>query len=269
MKLDEYKCVWVIGASRGIGKAVVSALDHPSRQMVLSARNHELLNQVSASMAANSKNLAFDITDEDAVDHACMQMNQLLVRSEPLGMVILNAGTCEYMNSDQLDLAMLNRVMQTNFFSIIRLVDRILPMLRSAMLRGISKPKLVIMSSSVTYQALPRAHAYGASKTALRYFAECLKIDLQREGIDVRIVSPGFVKTDLTDQNDFEMPFCIDAEQAAAYILKGLGANTFDISFPKRFTVMLKLLSAMPSVLRFKVLSYMSRHPLKKVPSSL
>lgn len=263
MLLDQCRRIWVVGASSGIGEALVKALDHPDRTLIISARNEEALNQLAASSAGSCIALPMDINKAEEVDNACRS----LAAQPPIDMIVLNAGTCEYMDSNRLDLALLERVMQTNFFSIVRLMDEALPMMRRALSQGISRPKLVVMSSSVTYQALPRAHAYGASKSALRYFTECLKADIQKEGIDVRLVSPGFVKTPLTDQNDFEMPFRVSAEDAAFEIIKGLEGERFDISFPKKFTTYLKTLARLPDAWRFKILGKMSRHEQVDAPS--
>ena len=246
---------WIVGASTGIGAALAQAIGPLADLLILSARNQSALAQVAQKIPTETQILPFDITDSQATAAACAQL-----KDTEISMVILNAGTCEYMDSAHLDLALLNRVMQTNFFAMVSLIDQALPLLQTPIKSGATRAKLVIMSSSVTYQALPRAHAYGASKAALRYFAECLKIDLQREGIDVHLISPGFVKTPLTDKNDFDMPFLISAEAAAQAIITGLRANKFDISFPKPFIWILKSVAKLPDKLAFKLLAHLSRH---------
>ena len=259
-KLDQYRKIWLVGASKGIGAALVKALDAPDRHLLISARNTSELEALALQCQGQCTVLPLDICDTEALEKTARELRQSCVDSQPVDMVILNAGTCEYMDSDELDLALLERVMQTNFFAIVGLIKQALPLLRQAIVTGKPAPKLVIMSSSVTYQALPRAHAYGASKAALRYFSECLKTDIQKEGIDVRVVSPGFVKTPLTDKNDFDMPFLLEADEAAERIVAGLESKRFDIAFPRRFTCMLKLFSALPDGWRFRLLGKMSRH---------
>jgi NAD(P)-dependent dehydrogenase (short-subunit alcohol dehydrogenase family) len=150
--------------------------------------------------------------------------------------------------------------MDTNFYGALNVINASLPLIREAKKIRIHAPQLVLVSSSVTYQALPRAGAYGATKAAIRYMMECLKLDLQHEGIDIRVVSPGFVKTPLTDKNDFPMPFRISADDAAQRIVKGLSGKAFDIHFPKRFTFILKALSCLPDSWRFKLVGKSSRH---------
>jgi len=250
--------VWLIGASSGIGKALIDELDHPSMRLFISARNQNELERLSEKRLGQVTPVALDMTDDASVAEAAEVIRG---HSQSLNRVIVNAGTCEYMDSWTVDLKLVERVMQTNFFGVLKIVNAALPFLRQARSDGSDVSQLVLMSSSVSYQALPRAHAYGASKSALRYFAECLKIDLQHEGIDVRVVSPGFVKTPLTDRNDFPMPFLIEADEAARRIVSGMHSGRFDIAFPRRFTWILRTFANLPQRLKFSMLAKTSRHP--------
>lgn len=256
--LEDYESIWIVGASTGIGEALVRQLDKPGRTLYLSARNEPALKGLMDQCDARCVLLPLDITKPDQVQEACRHIDS----DGRLDMVVLNAGTCEYMDSHDLDFDLLDRVMQTNFFAVTKLAAECLPLLRKsrAARPGSAKPILAVMSSSVTYQALPRAHAYGASKAAVRYFTECLRTDVQKEGIDVRLISPGFVETPLTAVNDFPMPFQITAKQAAQKIEKGLASSQFDIHFPKRFTWILRAFARLPDRVKFNLLAKMSRH---------
>ena len=108
------------------------------------------------------------------------------------------------------------------------------------------KGHIVGVSSVAGYSALPTALAYGASKSALTYFLNSLRFDLKPKGIDITVVSPGFVKTELTDKNDFEMPFIIQADLAAKYMLDGIARRDYEIHFPYRFTLIMKFLRLLP-----------------------
>jgi short-subunit dehydrogenase len=251
--------IWLVGASSGIGLALAKALATGDNCIFVSARNHERLAELAAEYPEHIIPVALDITDDWSVNAAAQKIISI---SPQLDQVIINAGTCEYIDSNDIDLQAVKRVLDTNFTGALNIVNESLPLLRKRLETGSSlgSPQLVFVSSSVTYQALPRAGAYGASKAALRYFAESLRMDLQHEGIDVRVVSPGFVKTPLTDKNDFPMPFRISAEEAAQRIIKGLRSSRFDIAFPKRFIASLKLLRALPDWLRFKIVGKTSRH---------
>jgi short-subunit dehydrogenase len=263
------KYIWLIGASTGIGEALAGQLAKQDTTIFISARNEVKLSAMAKASSHDLVPVAVDICDDWSVVAA---VNLIKKHTDRLDQVIINAGTCEYIDSDEIDIGVVRDVMETNFFGAMNVVNAVLPFLREynrqranellnwSSSEVLADPQLVFLSSSVTYQALPRAGAYGASKAALRYFAESLNIDLQKEDIDVRVVSPGFVETPLTDKNDFPMPFKISAQQAAIEIDKGLKSKVFDISFPKRFTRSLKLISFLPDRLRFKLVGRTSRH---------
>ncbi len=249
---------WIIGASTGIGAALIKALDKADTQIFVSARNLSALQSKLPAYAARIIPIEMDVVDEQSISEALSRLRQ---HTAHLDRVIVNAGTCEYIDSETIDIDAVKRVMNTNFFGAIQVINGCLPLMRAAKGHTKHAPQLVLVSSSVTYLALPRAGAYGASKAAIRYFMECLKLDVQHEGLDVRVVSPGFVKTPLTDKNDFPMPFRISADETAKRIAKGLAGRRFDIHFPKRFTLLLKMMSWLPDALRFPLVGKSSRHP--------
>lgn len=265
MKQHNYnRVIWIVGASSGIGESLVGALNTPGTTIFISARNKKALEAVAHNAYANVEVLPLDITDEISVQQAADFIRNKAGR---LDQVIINAGTCEYIDSYKIDIAALKRVMDTNFLGALNVINVSLPLLRAALSDNPEQsPQLAVMSSSVTYQALPRAGAYGASKAALRYFVESLKLDLQHEGIDIRVISPGFVKTPLTDKNDFDMPFIVEADEAAKRIVNGLKSNKFDIHFPSRFTRILKAIALLPDALRFKLVGSTSRHMDQHTP---
>lgn len=265
--VNAQQCVWIVGASTGIGAALAKlyAEKNPNVHLILSARSEDKLNALAATLApVRCSVLALDVSENLTEAKVAESVAAI---APAIDAVVINAGTCEYMDSNTVDVEMARRVMETNFFGAIQLTQIALPVLRAANAQG-RTPHLVFVSSSVTYQSLPRAHAYGSSKAALRYFAECMRIDLQKENIQVQVVSPGFVETPMTDQNDFDMPFIVSSADAAQKIYDGIQKNTFDISFPKAFTWTLKALSKLPSRLRFAVLAKMSRHQMSNEDAS-
>lgn len=170
-------------------------------------------------------------------------------------MAILNAGTCEYLEPGDFDPALVERVIRTNFLGVSYCLAAALPLLRQG-----QHPHVVVVGSSVTWLALPRAGAYGASKAAVRYLVESLRIDLVREGIDVTLVNPGFVDTPLTRRNDFPMPHIWTAQRAAEHIAKRLPRRPLEINFPGLFTLVLRLLGALPTHLRLAIGQRLARH---------
>lgn len=160
---------------------------------------------------------------------------------EKLDLAILNAGTCEYLDMPSFDSAMVSRVMRGNIESMAISIEGAIPLLQKG-----TRPHLVGVGSSAAYLPLPRAEAYGSSKAAIEYMMKTLQITLAPHGIDVSLVCPGFVKTPLTDKNDFAMPFLIDTVEASRSIRDGIKKRKKEIHFPKRLTYTMKILSMLP-----------------------
>lgn len=233
------KVVWVTGASSGLGRSLALALAARGNQVIASARNEEALDQL-AELDPNIVAVACDITDKAALESAAKRMLEI---SPHLDQIILNAGNCEYLDFPDPDWAAVRRVMEINFFGTVNCVEMALPLLRQATNH---RPHIVAVASQVTAAPFPRSEAYGASKAAMQYFFESLRIDLVAEGIDVSVVNPGFVDTPLTRKNDFEMPFLMDVDEAAKRIVKNIEARPWSYSFPLRLSATLWLSKLMP-----------------------
>lgn len=240
--------IWLTGASSGIGRALALKLLDQGHLVALSGRNTSALQALSKGRD-NALPLPLDVTDRPAVCNAGRHLDDLLGH---LDLAILNAGTCEYLEAGQLDVPLVERVFAVNFFGALYCAEAALPLLRKAAGKD-TRPQLAATSSAAAYLALPRAEAYGASKAALSHFFESLRLDLNREGIAVSLIHPGFVQTPLTERNDFVMPMRIAADAAADAIIAGLERRHLDIHFPRAFTLGVRLLGLMPPGLRFGV----------------
>ncbi|MBL0561002.1 SDR family NAD(P)-dependent oxidoreductase [Aeromonas hydrophila] len=178
--------------------------------------------------------LQFDGRDASAVSEAAASLPRV-------DLVILNAGNCEYMAVDEgFDSTLFARVIETNLVATGHALAAFLPRLGAG-------GRLAIVSSSVSWLPLPRAEAYGASKAALDYLADTLRLDLAGKGIGVTLIRPGFVATPLTAKNDFPMPCLVTVEEASRAIMDGLTAGRHQIHFPRRFIWLLRLLGALPT----------------------
>ncbi|MHA6195809.1 SDR family NAD(P)-dependent oxidoreductase [Pseudomonas wadenswilerensis] len=242
---------WLTGASSGLGAALALQLLEQGHQVAVGGRNQEALEPLAAAYPHQVLLIPGDIERPDDVR---AMVERIEAAWGGLDLAILNAGTCEYLEPGHFDTALVERVMRTNLLGLCHCLEAVLPLLRQG-----RQPHLVVTGSSVDWLALPRAGAYGASKAAVRYLVESLRIDLTGEGIDVTLVSPGFVDTPLTRRNDFPMPQRWSAERAARYIAKRLPRRPLEISFPFPFIPILRLLGTLPGRWRLKLGQYLAR----------
>ncbi len=246
----ENRRVWVTGATTGIGRAVVLELARHGARLALSARTKSKLHDLADEIAGtDTLVLPLDVVDRQASLEAAAS---IAARWGGLDIAFLNAGTAEYVDIENFDSALFERVMRTNFLGTVYGIEAVLPLLRRS-----AAPQLVGMSSTAAYRGLPRGEAYGASKAAVRNMLEGLRIHLAADKIDVSVVCPGFVRTPLTDKNDFPMPLRIEPEAAAKHIVRGIARKTEEIHFPKAFSLTYKLLAALPSALYTRLMTPM------------
>lgn len=252
--LQQPSTVWLTGATSGIGEALAHQLIDGGHSLVVTGRRQQALDQLVALAPERVTAAAADTTNTEQLREAAAVLDSV----EPLDMAILNAGTCEYLDVRQFDSELIGRNIDTNVMGTVRCIEQALPRLRRT--RQLGKPAaLVIVGSSAWWFPFTRAEGYGASKAALAYLAQSLRADLAREGIEVFLVSPGFVKTPLTDRNDFPMPFLIQPDDAASRIINGLSKGRHNIEFPKRFTWTIRLFGNLPQVLIDRLAARMAR----------
>lgn len=252
--LDRPIRLWITGATSGIGYAVAQALSDQGHQLIVTGRREGPLNILAARAPGRVTVARGDTTTPADLE----RVRESFAGAQPLQMAILNAGTCEYLDVSDFRSSVIEANIQTNVIGTSRSVEAVLPSLRAARAQGLPV-QLVIVSSSAWWFPFGRAEGYGASKAALTYFAHALRADLAAEGIGVTVVSPGFVKTPLTDRNDFPMPFMISVDDAAKRIVRGLQRGQSEIQFPKRFTWMLKAFSALPQVVIDRMAASLAR----------
>ncbi|MDH4481933.1 MAG: SDR family NAD(P)-dependent oxidoreductase [Rhodoferax sp.] len=231
------KSAWIIGASSGIGRATAAALHAQGAHVTVSARNAQALEDFVGEHPGSTA-LPLDSTDSHAV-HACVR--SLLAERAP-DCVMYCAGHYQAMRASALDVPDMLRHLQVNYQGALYLLEALLPALRQ---RG--SGHLSFVSSVAGYRGLPNSLAYGPTKAALTNLAETLYLDLQADGIGVSVINPGFVETPLTAGNTFTMPGLITPAQAAQAIVQGWAQGSFEIHFPKRFTLWMKALRVMPN----------------------
>ena len=235
------KRVWLIGASSGIGRAAAEALHARGAQVCVSARQLAPL-QAFVDAHPGSQALALDVTDAAAVASAAQQ----LLAGGALDLVCYCAGYYKPMRATDIDLPELLRHQQVNVAGALHVLAAVTPALLDAAKAGTHTPHLSLVASVAGWRGLPQSLAYGPTKAALINLAEVLFLDLRPHGVGVSVVCPGFVDTPLTAQNQFRMPALLTPAQAANAMLRGWARGDFEMHFPKRFTVILKLLRVLP-----------------------
>jgi NAD(P)-dependent dehydrogenase (short-subunit alcohol dehydrogenase family) len=239
---------WITGASSGIGRSVALELARRGWTVAISARREEELLKIAAEASGlKGRIVAFplDVTDGEASKRVFASIEAAM---GPVALVFLNAGIAPYIQAPDLDLAAVRQVLDVNLFGAFAGMAAALPAMAK---RG--KGQIAVTASVAGYGGLPRAAAYGATKAAVIHLCEALKFDCDALGIKVQVVNPGFVRTPLTDKNDFPMPTIISQEDAARRTVDGFFQNRFEISYPRRLVWTLKLLNILPYWLYFPI----------------
>lgn len=232
------RCIWVTGASSGIGKALAQHLCSQGNFVIVSGRNHHSLQQMVLAASGRMCALPMDLSVPD--DELGPYAGRLQELTDYLDMVICCAGVCEYEDKLTFDPAMYRRVFEVNFLGVIKSLHLAMPLLK----KSTREPRVVAVGSLSSAVPFPRAEAYGASKAALEYFMKSLQTDSVKIPLRATLVRPGFVATAMTSKNDFSMPFLMSPDEAAKIIVEGISQGRAQIDFPRRLSWPLRFFGA-------------------------
>lgn len=241
------KIAWVTGASQGLGRALAVELVREGWHVAISARNEAKLQRLARTAPDRLLPLALDVRDLDATQAALERIEQEL---GPVQLAILNAGTHHPEPAQQFKASTVRELIELNLIGTCNGLEVLLRRMRAQ-----QQGHIAVVASLAGYRGLPSAAAYGASKAALINLMEALRLDLATEPIRLQLINPGFVKTPLTDRNDFPMPQRISARSAARHILRGLASRRFEIRFPQPFAGVMALLRLLPDWLYFPLIA--------------
>lgn len=228
--------IWIIGGGSGIGAALAAAFAAEGAIVVISGRNQEALEQIIAPLGPVHGAIAADVTDVESLESAARAHG-------PFDRIITSAALYDpgaVRSADQDKAEAIIQANLTGTFNVARVGARHLR-------KG---GQLVLFGSPAAIFGLPQGQVYSATKAGIVNLAESLRAELWPE-VDVRLVTPGFVRTRLTDQNSFAMPAMLEPEVAARRILRGLNRKGFEIAFPRRLIWPLRLLAMLPRPLAF------------------
>lgn len=239
------RVAWIVGGGSGIGAALARSLAERGWTVAISGRREHALSEIAAGNSA-IHSYPLDATQTEDVRTACERIASERGR---IDLFVYGAAAWQPMQPGEYAFDRFHAIVDTNLLGAVRALDPVV-----AHMRQNGGGQLALVASVAGYFGLPRAAAYGATKAALIYLAETLHIELEKDGIDVRVVNPGFVATDLTAKNDFPMPFLMTAEDAGDRIAAGLlDTRRFEIAFPWQMALGMKALRLLPSSLRFRL----------------
>lgn len=236
---------WVTGASSGIGRATCLELAKRGYTVAATARRKDELEKLAAEATGPGRILAYpaDVTRRDEMVGA---VEAIEAQAGPIVLAFLNAGTFFPMKGPEFDPDLVMRTFDINVGGTVNGLAALIPLM-TARLKG----QIAVNASVAGYGGLPSSTAYGATKAALINMAEALKFTLDKAGVTLQVVNPGFVGTPLTAKNDFPMPFIIPAEKAAVRICDGFARGGFEITFPRKLAWILKAVNLLPYWLYF------------------
>jgi short-subunit dehydrogenase len=249
------KVIWITGASSGIGKALALKFANENWNVAISARRENILKEISESNE-NIKSFPLDVTDRSK----CKEVfEQIKSHYGDVNICFFSTGTWNPKKEKDIDVEQMEDVFKVNFFGTVNSIKAVEEYFKNKK-SGI----ITIVSSIAGYRGLPNSTGYGPSKSALNNLAESLYFDFGRYNVKVCLVSPGFIKTPMTDKNDFKMPFLKTPEFAADKIYEGLlKKNNFEIHFPKELTLTLKFFSLLPSKIYFYLVNKLTKFQKK------
>jgi NAD(P)-dependent dehydrogenase (short-subunit alcohol dehydrogenase family) len=237
---------WVTGASTGIGRSLARDLVAEGYTVAVTARDEERLATLVDEIAGMPGRILLfpcDVTDEDGMLKTVAAIED---KAGPIVLAIFNAGAFFPTRGERMDVQNFARTYELN---ILGTLYGLVPVVARMQSRG--RGQIALMGSVTAYFGLPSAAAYGSSKAALNNLAESLKFDFDKMNIRLQIINPGFVETPLTEKKPFPMPGIMSADKASARIARGLRTGGFEVAFPRRFTLFLKLLKLFPHAVYF------------------
>ena len=245
------KNIWITGASSGIGKALTLKFAEEGWQVAISARRENLLNELS-ELNKNISSFPLDVNNKDKCKET---FEQIIKKYQNIDICFFCTGTWDPKKEKDIDIEQIEHVMKVNFFGTLNCIKAVEQYFKDKKSGHIS-----IVSSVAGYRGLPNSTGYGASKAALNNLAESLYFDFGRQNVRISLVSPGFIKTPMTDKNEFKMPFLKTPEFAAENIYNGLiNGSSFEIDFPKELTLILKLLKILPNRLYLYIIKKLTK----------
>lgn len=237
------KRYWLVGASAGLGRALATKLVEAGAEVVISARNEDDLKKAVDELGENASYVTIDVSDAGSVEDAAKDVGDID------GYVHL-AGVYWPLSAKEWDAEKVAAMCDINFTGMARVLGQVVPQMVDR-----DRGHIVLTSSLTGFRGLPGSIGYTASKAGCMSLAESMYADLRKTGVDVQVVNPGFIKTQLTDKNDFKMPFIMEPDAAAQVMFDHMKSDGFKRSFPTAFSLVFRLSQFLPDWAYYRIFS--------------
>lgn len=235
------KRYWLVGASEGLGRALAHVMNRAGAEVIVSARSEDRLKELVEELPGKSSYVTVDVADRTSVLAAAKAVGEID------GVVYL-AGVYWPMKAEEWDVEKADLMGEINFLGASRIIGSVIPQMVE---RG--SGHIVITGSLSGFRGLPGAIGYSSSKAGIMSLAESMQADLRTSPIQVQLANPGFIKTRLTDKNDFNMPFIMEVEDAAREMFEHMNTDYFKRSFPTLFSWVFRLSQFMPDWMYYRL----------------
>jgi short-subunit dehydrogenase len=235
------KRYWLVGASHGLGAALAHKLSRSGAEVVLSARSEDKLKKLVEELPGKASYQTIDVSDNDSVIAAREAVGDVD------GVVYL-AGVYWPFGAKEWNADQANAMADVNFTGLMRVMGQVVPGMVDR-----DRGHIVITSSLTGFRGLPNSIGYTASKAATMSLAECMHADLRKTGVDVQVINPGFIRTQLTDKNDFKMPFLMETDEAAQHVIDHMRTDEFKKNFPYMFSLLFRFSQFLPDWLYYRI----------------
>ncbi len=237
------KNILIIGGSFGIGEALCCELSELGANLAISARSKDKINNLCFKLSGDHLAIPCDILKRTDLQNL---QKEIFQKWQKIDLIIFCAGAYQPMNLENFNIKEAKNILDINFVSFFDFIDVFLPDFKKEKIKH-----LAVISSVAGYFGMPNSLSYGASKAGLSHLTESLYYELKKYQTKVQLINPAFVKTRLTDKNDFKMPGIISSQKAAKIIIKKLPKKQFEIAFPWVFIFAIKMLCHFSFLRRF------------------
>ncbi|MEO9685592.1 MAG: SDR family NAD(P)-dependent oxidoreductase [Tateyamaria sp.] len=235
------KRYWLVGASDGLGKALAQVLSRAGIEVVVSARSQDKLAALVDELPGKASYQTIDVTDDVSVKTAVEAVGDID------GLILL-AGTYTPFSAREWNAEQGIAMADVNFTGFMRVLGQVMPQFVAK-----DSGHVVITSSLAAFRGLPGSIGYTASKAATMSLAESMHADLRKTGVRVQVANPGFIKTQLTDKNDFKMPFIMEPDTAAREVFELMLTDSFKKSFPTLYSLLFRGAQFLPDWLYYRL----------------